>query len=339
MKIIVPMAGRGSRLRPHSLTVPKPLIPVAGQPIVHRLVKDIAKVLKQPIDEIAFVLGDPAWFGEDVVESLKDLATSLGAKPSIYRQDQPLGTGHAIMCAEPSLSGPAVVAYADTLIRAEFDLDPSADSVIWTKKVANPEAYGVVKLNADLDIVELVEKPETFVSDQAVIGIYYFKDIAVLKDKLQDVLDENIMNGGEYQINDGIKRMMADGKVFKAGTVDQWMDCGNKQVTLDTNAKMLGFIKADGEEQMIAHSVIHTNSTIIEPCYIGENVTLHHATVGPNVSIGNNCVIENSSVKNSLIQNHTTIKNATLDQAMVGNHVTYNGEFKAISIGDYSVLD
>nr|WP_321221240.1 sugar phosphate nucleotidyltransferase [uncultured Psychroserpens sp.] len=339
MKIIVPMAGRGSRLRPHSLTVPKPLIPVAGQPIVHRLVKDIAKVLKQPIEEIAFVLGDPAWFGDDVVDSLKDLATSLGAKPSIYRQDQPLGTGHAIMCAKPSLSGPAVVAYADTLIRAEFDLDPNADSVIWTKKVANPQAYGVVKLNDKEEIVELVEKPETFVSDQAVIGIYYFKDVAVLKDKLQEVLDENVMNGGEYQINDGIKRMMADGKVFKTGTVDEWMDCGNKDVTLETNTRMLGFLKADGEEQMIAKSLKNNNSTIIEPCYIGENVVLDNATVGPNVSIGNNCVIENTSVKNSLIQNHTTIKNATLDNAMIGNHVKYNGDFKAISIGDYSVLE
>nr|WP_321229412.1 sugar phosphate nucleotidyltransferase [uncultured Psychroserpens sp.] len=339
MKIIVPMAGRGSRLRPHSLTVPKPLIPVAGQPIVHRLVKDIVKVLNEPIDEIAFVLGDPAWFGDDVVDSLKALATSLGAKPSIYRQDQPLGTGHAIMCAKPSLSGPAVVAYADTLIRAEFDLDPTADSVIWTKKVANPEAYGVVKLNDNQEIVELVEKPETFVSDQAVIGIYYFKDVAVLKDKLQEVLDENVMNGGEYQINDGIKRMMADGKIFKTGTVDEWMDCGNKNVTLETNTRMLGFLKADGEEQMIAKSVKNNNSTIIEPCYIGENVELNNATVGPNVSIGNNCVIENSSVKNSLIQNHTNIKNATLDNAMIGNHVKYNGDFKAISIGDYSVLE
>ncbi|WP_298755332.1 sugar phosphate nucleotidyltransferase [uncultured Psychroserpens sp.] len=339
MKIIVPMAGRGSRLRPHSLTVPKPLIPVAGQPIVHRLVKDIAKVLKQPIDEIAFVLGDPAWFGDDVVDSLKSLATSLGAKPSIYRQDQPLGTGHAIMCAKPSLSGPAVVAYADTLIRAKFDLDPNADSVIWTKKVANPEAYGVVKLNDNQEIVELVEKPETFVSDQAVIGIYYFKDVAVLKDKLQEVLDQNVMNGGEYQINDGIKRMMADGKIFKTGTVDEWMDCGNKTVTLETNTKMLGFLKADGEEQMIANSIKNNGSTIIEPCYIGEHVELHNATIGPNVSIGNNCVIQNSSVKNSLIQNHTNIKNANLDHAMIGNHVKYNGGFKAISIGDYSVLE
>ena len=333
------MAGRGSRLRPHSLTVPKPLIPVAGQPIVHRLVKDIAKVLKQPIEEIAFVLGDPAWFGEEVVSSLTELAESLGAKASIYRQDQPLGTGHAIMSAKPSLSGPAVIAYADTLIRAEFDLDPTADSVIWTKRVANPEAYGVVKLNSEENIVELVEKPESFVSDQAVIGIYYFKDVAILKAKLQEVLDENVMNGGEYQINDGIKRMMADGKIFKTGTVDEWMDCGNKAVTLETNAKMLGFLAADKEEQLVHPSVVLDNATVVQPCFIGKGTVLKNTTVGPHVSIGKNCVIENSIVKNSLIQNDTTIKNAKLDEAMIGNHVKYNGEFTKISIGDYSVLE
>lgn len=333
------MAGRGSRLRPHSLTVPKPLIPVAGQPIVHRLVKDIAKVLKQPIEEIAFVLGDPAFFGDEVVASLTELAEDLGAKASIYRQDQPLGTGHAIMSAKPSLSGPAVIAYADTLIRAEFDLDPTADSVIWTKRVENPEAYGVVKLNADQNIVELVEKPESFVSDQAVIGIYYFKDVAVLKAKLQEVLDENVMNGGEYQINDGIKRMMADGKVFKTGTVDEWMDCGNKAVTLETNAKMLGFLASDGEEQLVDDSVVLENSKIIEPCFIDKGTILRNTTVGPYVSIGKNCVIENTTVKNSLIQNQTTIKNANLDEAMIGNHVKYNGEFTKISIGDYTQME
>lgn len=339
MKIIVPMAGRGSRLRPHSITVPKPLIPVAGKPIVHRLVKDIAKVLKQPIEEVAFVLGDPAWFGDDVVDSLTHLANELGAKASIYRQDQPLGTGHAIMSAKPSLSGPAVIAYADTLIRAEFDLDPNADSVIWTKKVDNPQAYGVVKLNNDNNIVELVEKPETFVSNQAVIGIYYFKDVAVLKEKLQEVLDENIMNGGEYQINDGIKRMMTEGRIFKIGTVDEWMDCGNKKVTLETNAKMLGFLASDNEEQLVDDSVVLENATIIEPCYVGKGTVLKNTTIGPYVSIGNHCVIENSNVKNSLIQNQTTIKNANLDEAMIGNHVKYNGKFTKVSIGDYSVLE
>ncbi len=333
------MAGRGSRLRPHSLTVPKPLIPVAGQPIVHRLVKDIAKVLNEPIDEIAFVLGDPAWFGDDVVSSLKDLAKGLGAKASIYRQDQPLGTGHAIMCAKASLSGPAVIAYADTLIRADFDLDPEADAVIWVKQVDKPEAYGVVKLNEKQDIVELVEKPKAFVSDLAVIGIYYFKEVADLKEALQKVLDNNIIHGGEYQINDGIIDMMNKGKIFKTGEVSEWMDCGNKAVTLETNTRMLGFLKADQEEQLIASSVQKSNSNIIEPCFIGDHVILKNASIGPNVSVGNNCVIEDSSVKNSLIQSNTTIKNAKLDNAMIGNHVNYDGSFTKVSIGDYSVLE
>ncbi|MBV1924827.1 MAG: nucleotidyltransferase [Flavobacteriaceae bacterium] len=337
MKIIVPMAGRGSRLRPHSLTVPKPLIPVAGKPIVHRLVADIAHLLNEDIEEIAFILGDPAFFGEEVVASLKELAENLGAKASIYRQLNPLGTGHAIMCAEPSLSGPAVIAYADTLIRANFDLDKETDSVIWTKRVDNPEAYGVVNLNDKDEITELVEKPEQFVSDQAVIGIYYFKDVGVLKKELTYVIENDIINGGEYQINDGIKRMMADGKVFKTGTVTEWMDCGNKEVTVETNRRMLGFL-TDDKEQLIADDITLENSNIIEPCFIGEGVVLKNTTVGPFVSIGKNTRIEDSNVKNSIIQNETLIKNATLDNAMIGNHGQFDGNFTNISIGDYSTL-
>ena len=332
------MAGRGSRLRPHTLTVPKPLIPVAGKPIVHRLVSDIAKVLGEPIDEVAFILGDPAFFGEDVVQSLMELAGELGAKGSIYRQDKPLGTGHAIMSAKESLNGPAVIAYADTLIRADFDLDKSADSVIWVKQVEHPEAYGVVKLNGNNEIVELVEKPKEFVSDLAVIGIYYFKDVGVLKNQLQHVLDNNITHGGEYQINDGIKRMMQKGMKFVPGKVDEWMDCGNKNVTVETNQRMLSFLEKEGES-MIADSVQQENANIVEPCFIGENVLLKNTTVGPFVSVGANTVIENSTIKNSLIQSDSKISNANLDNAMIGNHVVYNGNFETISIGDYSVLE
>ncbi len=332
------MAGRGSRLRPHTLTIPKPLIPVAGRPIVHRLVSDIAKVLGESIEEIAFILGDPAFFGDDVVESLQELAEGLGAKASIYRQDEPLGTGHAIMSAKPSLSGPAVIAYADTLIRADFNLNKDADSVIWVKQVDRPEAYGVVKLNEEMEIVELVEKPKEFVSDLAVIGIYYFKDVGVLRDELQYVLENDIMNGGEYQINDGIKRMMNKGMKFVTGKVDEWMDCGNKAVTVETNQRMLAFLEKDGEN-LVSDTATVENANIIEPCFIGENVVLRNATVGPYASVGADTIIENSTVKNSLIQSNSIIKNANLDTAMIGNHVRYDGNFETISIGDYSVLE
>src|SRR5690606_25128992 len=160
-----------------------------------------------------------------------------------------------------------------------------------------------------------------------------------LEGKLQEILDENVMNGGEYQINDGIKRMMADGKVFKTGTVDEWMDCGNKNSTIETNQRMLGSLQTDAEAQLVTNSVKLENSKIIEPCFIGENVVLKDATIGPFVSIGNDCTIENSTIKNSLIQTHTSIKNANLDDAMIGNNVKYDGNFTSVSIGDYSVLE
>jgi glucose-1-phosphate thymidylyltransferase len=336
MKIIVPMAGRGSRLRPHTLTIPKPLIPIAGKPIVHRLVEDIAKVLNQKIDEVAFIIHES--FGTQVETDLIAIAEKLGAKGTIYYQNEALGTGHAIMCAKDSLSGPAVIAYADTLIRADFDLDTSADSVIWVKQVDQPEAFGVVNLNANGEIIELVEKPKEFVSDLAVIGIYYFKDVAVLKNELQWVLDNNIIHGGEYQINDGIKQMMEKGMKFVPGKVDEWMDCGNKNVTVETNGRMLGFLHQDGEN-LVANSITNENATIIPPCYIGENVVLKNCTIGPNVSLGNNCKVENSTIKNSLIQTNATIKNANLDNAMIGNHASFDGNFTSISIGDYSVLE
>lgn len=338
MKIIVPMAGRGSRLRPHTLSVPKPLVPVAGEPIVHRLVKDIANVVNEKIEEIAFILGDPAFFGDDVVSSLSQLANDLGAKARIYRQDEPLGTGHAIMCAKESLSGPAVIAYADTLIQAEFDLDPAADAVIWVKKVDRPEAYGVVKLNERKEIVELVEKPKEFVSDLAVIGIYYFKDVGVLKNELQFVLDNQIINGGEYQINDGIKRMMADGKVFMTGEVEQWMDCGNKAVTVQTNRQVLENDQRAGRKT-IDVSVQLKNAVIVPPCFVGENVTLVNSVIGPHASIGAGTRIENSVVSNSIVQHNTSISNAVLRDSMIGAQVVYNGLAQDLSLGDYSTVN
>ena len=330
------MAGRGSRLRPHTLTVPKPLIPVAGKPIVHRLVKDIAKVLNQNIEEIAFIIAED--FGEEVEKNLLEIAKDLGAKGTIYYQDKPLGTGHAIMCAKDSLTGPCVIAYADTLFRADFALDENADSVIWVKEVENPQQYGVVNLNEKNHITGLAEKPETFVSNLAVIGIYYFKKVEDLKDELQQVLDTNITHGGEYQINDGIKAMMQKGNIFVPGKIDEWMDCGNKNVTVETNSRMLGFLSQEGIPLISSH-IKEENATIIEPCYIGENVSIKNSTIGPNTSLGDGCAVENSTISNSLIQTNTTIRNAALDNAIIGNHVTFDGNFTSISIGDYSVLE
>lgn len=336
MKIIVPMAGRGSRLRPHTLTIPKPLIPIAGKPIVHRLVEDIAGVLNQNIEEIAFIIHKD--FGKQVETDLIAIAEKLGSKGTIYYQNEALGTAHAIMCAKESMSGPLVVAYADTLFRADFTLDVTADSVIWVKQVEDPSAFGVVQLDSNNQIVDFVEKPTEFVSDLAIIGIYYFKSGETLLEELQFLLDNNVMKGGEYQLTDALENMKQKGMKFVPGKVDEWMDCGNKNVTVETNSRMLGFLHADGEE-LVHSSAVLVNATIIPPVYIGENVSLNNATIGPNVSIGKNCTVENSTIKNSLIQTNSKVKNAKLDNAMIGNHASFDGDFTSISIGDYSVLD
>ena len=240
MKIIVPMAGRGSRLRPHTLTVPKPLIPIAGKPIVQRLVEDIVKVCDQKVEEIAFIIGD---FGKETEDNLISIADKLGAKGSIYYQDVPLGTAHAILCAAPSLDGNLVVAFADTLFRADFTLDSDADGVIWTKRVENPSAFGVVKKDEQGFITDFIEKPAEFVSDEAIIGIYYFKDGTYLKNELQYLIDNDIKDKGEYQLTNALENMKNKGSKFTSGTVNEWMDCGNKNVTVETNGKILGFCK------------------------------------------------------------------------------------------------
>lgn len=336
MKIIVPMAGRGSRLRPHTLTVPKPLIPIAGKPIVHRLVEDIAGVINQEIEEIAFIIHKD--FGKQVEKDLIAIAEKLGAKGVICYQNEALGTAHAILCAKESLSGPVVVAYADTLFRADFTLDQSADSVIWVKQVEDPSAFGVVQLNEKNEIIDFVEKPATFVSDLAIIGIYYFKSGETLRNELQYLLDNDVVKGGEYQLTDALENMKQKGLRFVPGTVDEWMDCGNKNVTVDTNSRMLGFLHNDGEH-LVDYDVKLENSTIIPPCFIGKDVILVNATVGPNVSLGNGCHVTDTTIKNSLVQNHSHIKNANLDNAMIGSHAKFDGNFTSISIGDYSVLE
>jgi len=330
------MAGRGSRLRPHTLTVPKPLIPIAGKPIVHRLVEDIAGVINQEIEEIAFIIHKD--FGPQVEKDLIAIAEKLGSKGTIYYQEQPLGTAHAIMSAKESMTGPIVVAYADTLFRADFTLDTTADSVIWVKQVEDPSAFGVVQLNENNQIVDFVEKPKDFISDLAIIGIYYFKSGETLRAELQYLLDNNVVKGGEYQLTDGLENMKVKGLKFVPGKVDEWMDCGNKNVTVETNSRLLGFLQSDGENLVSANAKLE-NSTIIPPCFIGDDVVLINSTVGPNVSLGKASHVIDSTLKNSLVQTHAHIRNAKLDNAMIGNHASFDGNFTSVSIGDYSVLE
>ncbi|MDQ1858835.1 MULTISPECIES: sugar phosphate nucleotidyltransferase [unclassified Chryseobacterium] len=334
MKIIVPMAGRGSRLRPHTLTVPKPLIPIAGKPIVQRLVEDIAKVAGENIEEVAFIIGD---FGPEIERSLIQIAEKLGAKGSIYYQNDPLGTAHAIKCAEQSMQGDIVIAFADTLFRADFQLDKNSDGVIWVKSVEDPSAFGVVKLDNYGFITDFVEKPTTYVSDLAIIGIYYFNSAEKLMEEINYIMDNDIKNGGEYQLTTALENLRAKGAKFTLGKVNDWMDCGNKNATVETNSKILEYEKE--EMKNYPASAVIENSLIIQPCFIGENVKISNSKVGPGVSLGNNTTVVNSNIENSLIQENTRINHGNLSNSMIGNSAQYFGVAREISLGDYSVLD
>lgn len=333
MKIIVPMAGRGSRLRPHTLTVPKPLVPVGGKPIVHRLVQDIAKTSSEKIEEIAFVIGD---FGKEVEDELIRVAEDLGAKGKIFYQDKALGTAHAVLCAAECLNGPVVVAFADTLFKADFELDNEADGILWVKQIEDPSAFGVVKLDENGVIIDFVEKPETFVSDLAMIGIYYFKEAEKLKHELQYLIDNGIIKGGEYQLPDALRNLTKKGTKFKPGKVSEWLDCGNKKVTVHTNQRVLEF---DKDQDLVSKDLVSTNSIIVPPCYIGEHVVLENAVIGPHVSIGRGTTVKNSVVTNSIVQKNAMITNSILLDSMIGNHAKILSHGKEISIGDYTTIE
>ena len=176
MKVFIPMAGRGTRLKPFTLKTPKPLINVAGRPIVSHLISQIALSIHTNIKEIIYIVGDECYFDDKIIKLLEDISNQYNAKTKIYRQIEKLGTGHAIMCAKESLNGPAIIAYADTLIHGRLTISDEVDGLIWVKEVKDPSGYGVVRLNSKSNIIELVEKPETYISNKAVVGIYYFKD-------------------------------------------------------------------------------------------------------------------------------------------------------------------
>ncbi|MCO6494294.1 MAG: nucleotidyltransferase [Bacteroidetes bacterium] len=332
MKIIVPMAGQGKRMRPHTLTVPKPLIPIAGKPIVQRLVEDIAEICGEKIEEVAYIIGD---FGKETENTLLNIAESIGAKGTICYQNEALGTAHAVLCAKQALEGEVIIAFADTLFRAKFDFDRNKDGMIWVHSVEDPRAFGVVKLNDNGVITDFIEKPQHFVSDLAIIGIYYFKDGNNLKNELQYLIDNDIKEKGEYQLTNALENMKAKGLQFVPGRVEEWLDCGNKNATVYTNQRVL---INNAQNVKIADNRFASDVKIIEPCFIAEGVQLSNCEIGPYVSIGANAKITNSKISNSIIQTHSSIKNITFTNSMIGNHTEINGEIKEFSLGDYCVI-
>lgn len=333
MNIIIPMAGMGKRLRPHTLTTPKPLIPIVGKPIVYWLVHDIVEVCSEKIDNIGYVISKS--FGEAVENELLNIAKKLGAQGHLFYQDEPLGTAHAIYCAANILQGPTVVAFADTLFKANFKLDTTQDGIIWVHRVEDPSAFGVVTLDGQGNIADFIEKPAEFVSDLAIIGIYYFRNGERLKNEIKLLMDNKIKDGGEYQLTRVLKTLREKGVVFVPGQVDDWLDCGNKQATVETHRAYFNFMS---EKRLVSNTARVSNSVLIEPVYLGENVEIEHAVLGPYVSVGDNSKIVESRIQNSIIQKDSQIKNANLANSMLGNFVTFEGKATDLSVGDYNTI-
>jgi glucose-1-phosphate thymidylyltransferase len=331
MNIIIPMAGLGKRLRPHTLTTPKPLLPVAGKPIVQRLVEEIATVVNEKIEHIGFVTGR---FGIETERQLLAIATAAGAQGSIHYQDEALGTAHAILCAGSLLKGKTMVAYADTLFKASFKMDARKKNIIWVSPVDQPEQFGVVKLDNNGSIEWFYEKPQSFISDLAIIGIYYFNDGEALRDELQYLLDKKITSGGEYGITDALQNMMNKGSEFHIEQVDNWMDCGNKDAWLDTNAQILDYLKDD--ENLISSRAELDEVIIIEPCFIDSGVKISKSIIGPYVAIGKNSVIHHAIMRNTIVQQDALIENKLIESSIIGNFVQLTGNFSTYNIGDFN---
>lgn len=334
MKIIIPMAGRGTRLRPHTLTVPKPLVKVVGKPIVQRLVESLAASFDEKLEEVAFIIGPD--FGEDTERDLKELATKLGAKGSIYYQDEKLGTAHAILCAGESLSGNLIVAFADTLFHSDFTLDTAKDGVIWVQKVEDPRAYGVIKMDENNVITDFVEKPQEFVSDLAIIGIYYFKNGDELKSELQYLIDNDLKEKGEYQLTNALENLKQKGRQFVPATIDEWLDCGNKKAVVHANQRVLEHNKG---MNLVSEKAKVVNSTIIQPCFIADGAEVQNSVVGPYVSIGKNSKISDSVISNSVVQEEACVCCVVMENSMVGNKATFKGSKNDLSVGDFTEIN
>jgi glucose-1-phosphate thymidylyltransferase len=330
MKLIIPMAGKGTRLRPHSHTTPKPLLPVAGTAIVERIVQTFSKTINRTVDEIVFVLGD---FGPEVEKNLTEISTRQGAKASFYKQDVARGTAHAVYCAAEKLSGEVIVVWADTLFDTNTKVEvEGADSIIWLKQVEDPSRFGVA-LQTNGRISGFVEKPKEFISDLAIIGVYYFKSGEALKEKIEYIIENNITgHGNEYQLTDVIDALLKEGKVFKSATVDEWLDCGTIPAWLDTSIEIVK------KENVAIDKSAYPGCKIIEPVYIGKNVTISNSTIGPNASLGAGSTITNSTIVNSIVLDGASVSDSKLDRATIGFNAEVYGLNGLAHIGDHSVV-
>lgn len=330
MKLIIPMAGRGTRLRPHTHVTPKPLIPICGMPMVERIIRTISDALPSAIEEAVFILGPD--FGQDVRDNLTSICTRLNIGASFGVQEKPLGTAHAVAQAGNSLNGECVVVFADTLFEmTEVPQLDTADAVIWVKHVDDPSRFGVVVKDGNGNITDFVEKPKDLISNEAIIGIYYIRSGEALGREIQYLIDNNVQGaGGEYQLTDALDRLLKDGSTFRTATVSEWLDAGTIPALMDTNRAILD------KEQSVEKQGTVENSVLIEPVFIGPDAVVRDSVVGPYVAIHGGAKVEQSVVRDTIVFADAHIENATLHDALIGQSATVSRFSGSLNIGDHA---
>ncbi len=325
MKVIIPLAGKGTRLRPHTHVVPKPMLKVAGRPVMSYVMDDVMQLGN--VEQVVYITGH-------LKEKVEAFAAAAYDVPSVFiEQDVQDGTAGAVARARALIDAPVLIIFVDTIFDADLRLlkDCTDDGIIWTKEVEDYQRFGVVVTDANGHMTRIVEKPKEPISKRANIGLYYIRNWQLLLEGIAHVLTTP-PNRGEWYLTDAFQYMIDQGAKLRVVDVDGWYDAGQLETFLDTNRAML----EKGRARRPA--ALGEGATIVEPVYIEEGCTIEHATVGPNVSLGKGSVVRHSTVRDTVAGDQVTITNASLHDCFLGDHVRVEGVAGSLSIGDHSEI-
>lgn len=329
MKAIIPVAGAGTRLRPLTYTQPKPLIPVAGKPIISFI---IDQLVEQGVRDFVFIIG---YLGEKIKNFVEQRYPDINKE--FVTQQERLGSAHAIWLARDCFrdAEELIIFFGDAIIDADLDkLMIHPYSCLGVKKVNNPWEFGVVEYNEDFTIKKLIEKPKVPKSDMALVGFYKVKEVEGLVEALEYNIEHNIRSDDEFPLTDALMRMVEKGVKMYTLPVDNWFNCGIKKVLLETNATLL-----DREGYASSTLPSFDNSIIIHPVSIGKDCKISNSIIGPHVTIGSNTIMDNAIVKNSIIGNYASIKEVILQGSVIGNDTAITGLRQSLNIGDNTEID